>query len=182
MISPVPSARQPSLRVLSSPSAANLRSATDAPVRLRWRVGQLTATVELDRSPDEVNGRHPPGESPSPSPLMIAQSTCSALLRRGKTAKAYNPALAAGTETPAVPRRRATRREHPPASRAMNRLRSRTSAAKRSSIGSGMLSLCSNCGESSRDGRSSTPESRCPMPLVAGCKGISRLTAESRLD
>jgi hypothetical protein len=62
-----------------------------------------------------------------------------------------------------------------PANRAMDRLSFRTSAAKRSSIGNGMLSLCSDCRESSRDGRSSTPESRRPIPLVAGCKGISRL-------
>src|SRR5262250_1031763 len=47
--------------------------------------------------------------------------------------------------------------------------------------GSAMLAPCSNRGESSRDGRSSRPESRRPMPLVAGSKGICRLTSESRL-
>src|SRR5262249_60221485 len=47
--------------------------------------------------------------------------------------------------------------------------------------GSAMLAPCSNRGESSRNGRSSRPESRRPTPLVAGSKGICRLTSESRL-
>src|SRR5262249_49164759 len=69
-----------------------------------------------------------------------------------------------------------------PAIAAMNRRRpSDMSGAVRFREDLPCSPLARIAGESSRDGGSSGRESRRPTPLSAGCKGISRLTTESRL-